>query len=179
MSMIASQITGVLIACSDVCSGPQCFGKSKILGCPTDHLRQVAGSPVIILGGQSVKMSSAEHWSQNLLSAFICIVLVISLVAHWTGCHRALGHIWRPGNHFSKALGADQRNHQNSMSLTFVRINHWWLVDSPHKWPVMWKMFPFDDVIMYKPLSPQIMAWYILQPNQSVLTLISTNFNQT
>ena len=26
--------------------------------------------------------------------------------------------------------------------------NHWWPVNSPHKWPVTRKMFPFDDVIM-------------------------------
>ena len=27
--------------------------------------------------------------------------------------------------------------------------DHRWPVDSPHKWPVTRKMFPFDDVIMY------------------------------
>ena len=26
---------------------------------------------------------------------------------------------------------------------------HWWPVNSPHKWPVTRKMFPFDDVIMW------------------------------
>ena len=34
------------------------------------------------------------------------------------------------------------------MSLAFVRGLHRWLVNSPHKGPVTWKMFPFDDVIM-------------------------------
>ena len=43
---------------------------------------------------------------------------------------------------------SDQRNHQSSASLAFVRGIHQWLVNSPHKWPVMRKMFPFDDVIM-------------------------------
>ena len=37
---------------------------------------------------------------------------------------------------------ADQRKHQSSASLAFVPP-----VNSPHKWPVMRKMFPFDDVI--------------------------------
>ena len=32
--------------------------------------------------------------------------------------------------------GADQRKHQSSASLAFVRGIHWWLVNSPHKWPV-------------------------------------------
>ena len=35
--------------------------------------------------------------------------------------------------------GADQRKHQSATSLAFVRENHWWLVDSPHKGPVMCK----------------------------------------
>ena len=44
--------------------------------------------------------------------------------------------------------GADQRKHQSSASLAFVWGIHRWPVNSPHKWPVLWKMFPFDDVIM-------------------------------
>ena len=43
---------------------------------------------------------------------------------------------------------ADQRKHQNSASLAFVRGIHRSPVNSPHKWPVTRKMFPFDDVIM-------------------------------
>ena len=42
----------------------------------------------------------------------------------------------------------DQRKHQSSTSLAFVRGIHRWLVNSPHKGPVTWKMFPFDDVNM-------------------------------
>ena len=43
--------------------------------------------------------------------------------------------------------GADQKNHQSSASLAFVRGIHWWPVNSPHKWTVTQKMFQFDDVI--------------------------------
>ena len=43
---------------------------------------------------------------------------------------------------------ADQRKHQSSASLAFVRGIHRWPVNSPHKWPVTRKMFPFDDIIM-------------------------------
>ena len=42
---------------------------------------------------------------------------------------------------------ADQRKHQSSASLVFVRGIHRGPVNSPHKWPVTRKMFPFDDVI--------------------------------
>ena len=45
-------------------------------------------------------------------------------------------------------LDADQRKHQSSASLAFVPGIHRWPVNSPHKWPVTRKMFPFDDVIM-------------------------------
>ena len=44
--------------------------------------------------------------------------------------------------------GADQRKHQSSASLAFVREIHRWSVNSPQKGPVTRKMFPFDDVIM-------------------------------
>ena len=44
--------------------------------------------------------------------------------------------------------GTDQRKHQSSTSLAFVRGIHRWPVNSPHKWPVTQKMFPFDDVNM-------------------------------
>ena len=47
--------------------------------------------------------------------------------------------------------GVDQRIHPSSVSLAFVRGNHLWPVDSPHKRPVKitWKIFPFDDVILW------------------------------
>ena len=45
-------------------------------------------------------------------------------------------------------LGADQRKHQSSPWLAFVRGIHKWPVNSLHKGPVPWKMLPFDDIIM-------------------------------
>ena len=52
---------------------------------------------------------------------------------------------------------ADQRKHQSSASLVFVRGIHRGTVNSPHKWPVTRKSFPFDDVIM------TIMNWCIFR----------------
>ena len=46
--------------------------------------------------------------------------------------------------------GADQRKHESSASLAFVRGIHRGPVNSPHKWPVTRKVFPFDDVTMYQ-----------------------------
>ena len=46
---------------------------------------------------------------------------------------------------------ADQGKHQYSTSLAFVRGIRRGPANSPHKWPVTRKMFPFDDVIMKWP----------------------------
>ena len=50
--------------------------------------------------------------------------------------------------------GTDQRKHQSSASLAFVREIHRWPVNSSHKWPVTRKMFPLDDVIMIDDIFP-------------------------
>ena len=46
--------------------------------------------------------------------------------------------------------GADQRKHQSSASLAFVRGIHRWLVKFPHKEPITRKQFSFDDVTMVR-----------------------------
>ena len=54
--------------------------------------------------------------------------------------------------------GADQRKHQSSASLAFVKGIHRWPVTSPHKGPVTRKLFSFDDVIMEWAVYRQCMA---------------------
>ena len=54
----------------------------------------------------------------------------------------------------------DQSTHQSSASLNFVRGIHRGPVNSPDKWPVTRKMFPFDDVMMF-------MAVFSLKPYNS------------
>ena len=55
--------------------------------------------------------------------------------------------------------GADQSKHQSSASLAFVWGIHRGPVNSPHKWPVTRKMFPFDDVIMMLTLILLLVYW--------------------
>ena len=50
---------------------------------------------------------------------------------------------------YSTVYSGDQRKHQSSASLAFVRGIHRWSVNSPHKGPVTRKRFPFDNVIMW------------------------------
>ena len=58
--------------------------------------------------------------------------------------------------------GADQRKHQSSVSLAFVRGIYLWPVNSAHKEPVTQKMFPFDDAIMSTPL---LLIWFNFNPS--------------
>ena len=44
--------------------------------------------------------------------------------------------------------GAEQRKHHSSASLAFLGAIQQGPVNSPHKRPVTWKIFPFDDVTM-------------------------------
>ena len=50
--------------------------------------------------------------------------------------------------YLTPSAGADQRVHQSSAPLAFVRGIHRWPVNSQHKEPVTRKMFPFDDVMI-------------------------------
>ena len=71
-----------------------------------------------------------QHYSDVIMSTMAS--LITSLTSVYSAFHP----------------GADQRKHQSSASLAFVRGIHRRPVNSPHKWPVTRKMFPFDDVIM-------------------------------
>ena len=65
--------------------------------------------------------------------------------------------------------GADQRKHQSSASLAFVRGIHRWPVNCPQMGPVTRKMFPFDDVIM--------ITMYLHLPHERVIHLKHTSFS--
>ena len=57
---------------------------------------------------------------------------------------------------------ADQRKHQSSASLAFVRGIYRGPVNSPYKWLVTRKMFPFDDVIMWRHSSWSTLAHVVV-----------------
>ena len=75
-----------------------------------------------------------------------CADTPISLLSHHNGCNGVWNHDLIVYSMVHS--GADQIKHQSSASLAFARGIHRWSVNSPHKRPVTWKMFPFDDVIM-------------------------------
>ena len=62
--------------------------------------------------------------------------------------------------------GANQRKHQSSTSLSFVRGIHQWPVNSSYKGPITRKMFPFDDVIMER--------YHIFHPQTLIMEVVAT-----
>ena len=69
-----------------------------------------------------------EHFSDVMMSAMESQITGISIVCSIV------------------CSGVDQRKHQSSASLAFVRGIHRWPLVSPYKGPVARKMFPCDDV---------------------------------
>ena len=77
------------------------------------------------------------------------VIFLNSLQWRHNGCDCVSNHLMVVySNVYS---GVDQRKHQSSTSLAFVRGIHRGPVNSPHKWPVTRKMSPFDDVIIMCP----------------------------
>ena len=84
-----------------------------------------------------------------LFSITICWWPTSSLALQWLQMGAIVSQITSLTIVFSTVISdADQRKHQSSASLAFVRGIHRGPVNSPHKWPITRKIFPFDDVIM-------------------------------
>ena len=82
--------------------------------------------------------------------------------------------------------GADQRKHQSSASLVFVQGIHRSPVNSPHKWPVTRKMFPFDDVSILSWIERQRtllmvnrQCFLLLPDNSRTIVSLSPNWSYT
>ena len=96
-------------------------------------------------------------WGHRLIKLLIPLIMTF-LGCTATSCVCALMTSkwarWRLKSAASRLLtvnssvysGADERKHQSSASLAFVRGIHRSPVNSPHKRPVTRKMFLFDDV---------------------------------
>ena len=57
--------------------------------------------------------------------------------------------------------GANERKHESSTSRAFVWGVHRSSVNSPHKWPVTRKTFPFDDVIIVFRWTVADLPWWL------------------
>ena len=169
---IASQITGASVVCSTVCSGtdkrkPQssaslalCVGNSPVTAeLPAQrtinaenvsiwwshHVRtQILETNSAGLGSSDLRNNYLWIWEKNMIhqrheKLHYDDVIMTMLASQITSLPVVCSIVYSDVN---------QRKHQSSASLAFVREIHRGPVNFPHKWPVTRKMFPFDDVIM-------------------------------
>ena len=97
----------------------------KILSPNFSPFLQASASQVVVIG-YMVFM----YYSDTIMSAMASKITGVS-IAYSTVCSCT-----------------DQAKHQSSAPVAFVRGIHRWPVNSPHKWSVTRKMFPFEYVIM-------------------------------
>ena len=87
-----------------------------------------------------------------------------------------------------------EQKHQSSVSLAFMRGIHSWLVNSPQKGPAMWKMFPFDYVIVWWSVAsrralgclilwetdiPKLINWFCLKKSGDHILIHNFVFSST
>ena len=89
-------------------------------------------------------MITLSGWCMALKSSSAkCLITVTSIWAWW--------HLKSPTSRLFTQPFIQAQMEENIKALRhFVSGIHRWLVNSPHKGPVTWKMFPFDDVIMFR-----------------------------
>ena len=83
-----------------------------------------------VVGVLNLKWIEIRHYNDVIMSAMVSQITSLMII------------------YSTVYSGTDQRKHQSSVSLAFVRGIHQWPVNSLHKRPVTQEMFPFDDVIM-------------------------------
>ena len=136
------------------------------------HHMKVTASQII--GNFTVSIGIHQRKRQSSVALVLCKGYPTPLTGRWESLYQEYcgGALVLPSKHYSDVImvviasqitsltiiystvysDADQRKHQSSASLAFVRGIHRWPVNSPHKGPVTRKMFAFDDVIMRKRL---------------------------
>ena len=87
-----------------------------------------------------VRLWLGHIWNDRFMHIHYSEVIMSTMASQITGVSIVYSAFVRSG--------ADQRKHQSSASLAFVRGIHRSPGNSPHKGPVTRKIFPFDDVIM-------------------------------
>ena len=147
--------------------GPVTWRKWLTLPLPVRNPKLVITIPadaLVPIGARSPADTITAAWNQTLKWPRLCIQNA------WRNFEKSCGNLVTEvtHNHYSDVIigamasqitsltivystvysGTDDRKHQSSASLAFVRRIHRWPVNSPHKGPVTRKMFPFDDVIL-------------------------------
>ena len=131
MSAMASQITGVSMVCSTVCSGADHRKHDDVI-----KWKHFPRNWPFVRGIHRSPVNSAHkgYWRRALMFSLICV-----WINGWVN-NREAGDERRYRAHYDVTI---------MTSKVFVRRIHRWQVKSPQKGPVTRKIFPFDDVIMH------------------------------
>ena len=111
---------------------------------------------------------------------FVPWIKFTSLQWRHNGCDSISNH--QPHHCFINGLFRRRsKKTSSSASLAFVRGIHQRPVNSPHKWPVTRKMFPFDDVIMQKWIYGKgcHVFLYFFSKSNSIVWILPTSLNTT
>ena len=118
------------------------------------------------VGKHSMKRTWKKQQQQETRNVFLMITMSVKAFVSTVCAPVCSSLLWRHNgrdgvsNHQSHDCllncslnysGLDERKHQSSASLSFVLGMYRWPMNSPHKWPATWKMFPFNGVIMMAP----------------------------
>ena len=103
-------------------------------------LRFLAKCCLHVLPSSPISFSSSctHHYNQMIISHYNDVIMDM-IASQITSLTIVYSTVYSDAN---------QRKHNSSASLAFVRAIHRGPVNSPHKWPVTRKMFQFDNVIM-------------------------------
>ena len=108
-----------------------------VLVCTTRHLEQKSNA--VKRPHNTIIFIRTSNTHQALHSLYYSDVIMSATASKFTGVSMVCS---------TYSSAANQRKHQSSASLAFVRGIHPWPVNSPHKGTATRKMFLFDDVIM-------------------------------
>ena len=134
-----------------------------------------------------IVMKPTDHWMMVFMVLFqwcsyiYCKVIILKtfdlafIIALYDGTSDAMSLHWRHNyhdgvsNHQPQSCLLNRLFRRRSKKTSKLRVtglcagNSPGSVNSPHKGPVTWKMFPFDDVFMYRAVQPNAsegLAWY-------------------
>ena len=170
MRAMASQITGVSIVCSNVCS---CANQRQHQSCASlAFVRGINRSPVNspYKGSVTRKMFPFDDvimeffgWNHTLnvfRPSYYNDVIKSAMASQITSFTIVYSTVYS---------GADQRKHQSSASLAFVWGIHWSPVNPPHKWTVTRK----EVFIWWRHHDPYFLGWLCLVASRTVLNSIN------
>ena len=121
-----------------------------MLGLKSNHVSKGGLLELIANAWRVFTTDVTPRWHCHDMETLSALLLALSAVSGpWQWRHNERDGVWnhwRLGCLLNRCSGRDQRKHQSSTSLAFVRGIHRSAENSPHKGPVTRKMLPFNTL---------------------------------